>query len=273
MSINNIPKAKLVPLQLGNSSNLQEGQPILAIGNTFGFKNVITSGIIGGLQQPIPILSANSSRSLPKMPIGILTNLNLGNGYGGSPLLNTEGKVIGMNIGNYTFSDSTTNVASKNIGISFAVPSNSILKVIPQLLSKGYYEHPWFGAFGTDVNLDIAKALNLNESRGFLVIDVAPSSPAKKAGILGGDNTTSINGRKITLGGDIILKVDNKDIQNIHDILAYIENNKKVGDNILVTVLRNGLLQYNTVKLESNPNYLPQLDKGSKMNQIMTNSY
>ena len=105
---------------------------------------------------------------------------------------------------------------------------------------------------GTDVNLDIARALNLNESRGFLVIDVAPSSPVKKAGIIGGDNTTNINGRPITLGGDIILKIDNKDIQNIHDILAYIESKKNVGDSILVTVLRDGIIQFNTVKLGSN---------------------
>jgi S1-C subfamily serine protease len=74
---------------------------------------------------------------------------------------------------------SASNSIPKNIGISFAVPSNSIFKIIPSLLSKGYYEHPWFGVSGTDVNLDIAKDLNLNESRGFLVIDVAPLSPAK----------------------------------------------------------------------------------------------
>ena len=90
------------------------------------------------------------------------------------------------------------------------------------------------------------------------MIDVAPSSPAKKAGILGGDNTTNINGRPITLGGDIILKIDNKDIQNIHDILAYIESKKNVGDSILVTVLRDGIIQFNPVKLGSNPNYLQQ---------------
>ena len=271
LAVNNIPQSKLTSsLQLGNSSNLEEGQQVLAIGNTQGLKNQITSGIISGLEQPIPVLSQNSTTSLAKMPIGISTDLNLGNGYGGSPLLDTKGQVIGMNIGNYTtISETTSNNTSssafnnlpKNIGISFAVPSNSILKIIPSLLSKGYYEHPWFGASGTDVNLDIAKALNLNESKGFLVIDVAPSSPGKKAGIIGGDNTTVINGRTITLGGDIILKIDNKDIQNIHDILAYIESKKNVGDNILVTVLRNGIIQFNTVKLGSNPNYLPQLNK------------
>ena len=267
LSVKNISQNKLVSLQLGNSSDLQEGQQVLAIGNTQGLKNQITSGIISGLNQPIPVLSQNSSKPLPKMPIGISTNLNLGNGYGGSPLLDTKGQVIGMNIGNYSTSDTTTNNSltsnsmPKNIGLSFAVPSNLISKIIPSLLSKGYYEHPYFGASGTDVNLDIAKALNLHESRGVLVIDVAPSSPAKKAGIIGGDNTTNINGRPITLGGDIILKIDNKEIQNIHDILVYIESKKNVGDSILVTVLRDGIIQFNTVKLGSNPNYLPQMNK------------
>jgi len=267
LSVKNIFQNKLVSLLLGNSSDLQEGQQVLAIGNTQGLKNQITSGIISGLNQPIPVLSQNSSKPLPKMPIGISNSLNLGNGYGGSPLLDTKGQVIGMNIGNYSTSDTTTNNSltsnsmPKNIGLSFAVPSNLISKIIPSLLSKGYYEHPYFGASGTDVNLDIAKALNLNESRGFLVIDVAPSSPAKKAGIIGGDNTTNINGRPITLDGDIILKIDNKEIQNIHDILAYIESKKNVGDSILVTVLRDGIIQFNTVKLGSNPNYLPQMNK------------
>ncbi len=260
LSTKNIPYSKLVPLQLANSTSLEEGQQVLAIGNTIGLSNQITGGMISGLGQPISVFGQNTSKSIPKMPIGITTSLNLGTGYGGSPLLDTKGKVIGMNIGNYTSSDTTTtNNQPKNIGISFAIPSNSMSKIIPSLLSKGYYEHPWFGASGTDVNLDIAKALGLNQSKGFLVIDVANSSPAKKAGILGGDNTTSINGRKITLGGDIILKIDNKDFQNFHDILAYIESNKNVGDNVLVTVLRNGLLQYNTVKLEANPIYLPHV--------------
>jgi S1-C subfamily serine protease len=86
-----------------------------------------------------------------------------------------------------------------------------------------------------------------------LDIDVANLSPAKKSGILGGASPTSINGRKLTLGEDIILKIDNKDFLNFHDILAYIESNKNVAYSMLVTVLTNGLIQYNTVKLEANP--------------------
>ena len=119
LSINNILQNKLLSLQLANSSSLQEGQQVFTIGNTQGLKNQITSGIISGLEQPIPVLSQNSSKTLPKMPIGISTNLNLGNGYGGSPLLDTKGQVIGMNIGNYTLSDSANatviNSPSKNI--------------------------------------------------------------------------------------------------------------------------------------------------------------
>ena len=133
-----------------------------------GLSRQITGGMISGLGQPISVFGQNISKSIPKMPIGITTSLNLGTGYGGSPLLDTKGQVIGMIIGNYISSDTTTtNNQPKNIGISFAIPSDSMSKIIPSLLNKGFYEHPWFGASGTDVNLDIAKALGLNQSPGF----------------------------------------------------------------------------------------------------------
>ena len=253
LSTKNIPQIKLVPLKLTNSSTLKVGQVVSAIGNTMGFSNLLSTGIISGLGKFIPTFGQNISGSDVKIPNGITTNLNLGYGYGGSPLFDNEGRVVGMNIGNYS---SPAAGQSKNNGISFAIPSNLISKIVPSLLEKGYYAHPWFGAGGTDVDLDIAKALNLTESRGFLVIDVTPSSPAKKAGILGGDNVTDIKGRKITLGGDIILKVDNKNVQNIQELSGYIENNKNIGDDMLVTLLRNGIIQLINVRLDANPNYL-----------------
>ena len=140
--------------------------------------------------------------------------------------------------------------------VSIMLSSNSISKIVPSLLSQGYYLHPWFGTAGADVTLDIAKVMNLPESKGFLVISVANLSPAKKAGILGGDNTTTINGRQITLGGDIIQKVD-KYVRNIHELLAVLKMRKKVGDNMVVSVLRNGILQSINVNLDSNPAFLP----------------
>ncbi len=251
LSTKNIPQTKLIPLSLANSTNLKVGQVITTIGNTMGFSNLLTNGIINGVGKSIPSFGQNMSKSNAKIPNGITTNLNLGAGYGGSPLLDNNGQVIGMNLGNY----SSTTSQLKNTGISFAVPSNSLSKIISSLLTKGFYSHPWLGAYGVDVNLDIAKAVNLTESKGFLVIAVANSSPSKKAGILGGDNTTNINGRKITLGGDIILKVDNKNIQNIQDMSGYIESKKNIGDTMQVSLLRNGILQLINVRLEANPNY------------------
>jgi S1-C subfamily serine protease len=251
LSTKNIPQNKLIPLHLANTTNLKVGQTVIAIGNTLGFSDLLTTGIISGLGKSIPTFGQNISGPLAKIPSGIITNLNVDYGYGGSPLLDIKGQVIGMNIGNFS---STTN-QSKNTGISFAVPSNSISKIIPSLLSKGYYSHPWLGAYGVDVNIDIARALHLNETKGFMVIAVANSSPAQKAGILGGDNTTTIKGRKITLGGDIILKIDSKNIQNIQDMSSYIENKKKIGDDMLVTLLRNGIMQLIHVHLGPNPNY------------------
>ena len=166
----------------------------------------------------IPVFGQNQSSLPTKIPNAIVTNLNLEPGFGGSPLLDAEGQVVGMNIENYSSASSL-----RDTDMSFVIPSNSLIKIMPSLLSKGYYLHPWLGAAGADVTPDIAKALNLAEDRGFLVISVANASPAKKAGILGGDNTTSINGRNITLGGDIILKVDDIDVKNIQDISSILK--------------------------------------------------
>ncbi len=252
ISTKNIPVNKLIPLKIGNSTNLKPGQPVITIGNTLDFANIINDGIISGIEKPIPTYGQNLSGPTPKIPNGIITNLNLVSGYGGSPLLNDKGEVMGMNTENFT---SNPNNYPKYIGMSFAISTNALSKIINSLLTKGYYSHPWLGAYGVNIDLDIAKALKLNDTRGFLVIQVANSSPAKKAGILGGDNTTEINGRKITLGGDIILKVDNKNMKNIQEISNYIEDKKNIGDNMLVTLLRNGIIQSIHVRLEANPNY------------------
>ena len=251
ISTKNIPQNKLIPLKIGTSTSLEPGQPIITIANTIDFTNIISSGLISGIEKSIPTFGQNLSGPTPKIPNGIITNFNLASGYGGSPLLNNKGEVIGMNTENFTSNSNNL----KYTGISFAIPADVLTKIINSLLTKGYYSHPWLGAYGVNVDLDIAKALHLNETKGFLVIQVASSSPAKKAGILGGDNTTEIDGRKITIGGDIILKVDNKNIQNIQEISNYIENKKNIGDNMTVTLLRNGIIQLIHVRLEANPNY------------------
>lgn len=150
-------------MTLGNSTNLKVGQMVTTIGSTMGFNSIFTDGLISGFEKSIPIFGQNESSLATKTPNAIVTSLNLEPGFGGgSPLLDAEGQVVGMNIENYS---SSANLM--DFDISFAIPSNSLIKITPSLLTKGYYLHPWFGAAGADVMPNIAKALNLTEPRDF----------------------------------------------------------------------------------------------------------
>jgi S1-C subfamily serine protease len=144
-------------------------------------------------------------------------------------------------------------------GVGFAIPSNTIKKIVPVLISEGSYKHPWIGISGTDITPDIAAALKLNQSTtGFLVIDITPNSPAARAGIRGGDKETDIGGRPIKLGGDIITAIDNQSVSKIDDILVYLEEHKEVGDTVNVTVLSDGKIQTLKLVLGERPTIKPQ---------------
>jgi len=153
---------------------------------------------------------------------------------------------VGMNTAIF----STTGVYS---GIGFAVPSNTIKKIVPVLIAQHSYKHPWIGISGTDVTPEIASALKLNQTTGFLVIDVTPGSPAAKAGLRGGDREMDINGRKIKLGGDIITAVDSQSVSKIDDILVYLEEHKNVNDTVNISVLRDAKPQEIKLTLGERP--------------------
>jgi serine protease Do len=182
------------------------------------------------------------------IPDIIQTDAAINPGNSGGPLLNMKGQVIGMNTAIF----SATGVYA---GVGFAIPSNTITKVVPSLIKTGSYQHPWLGLIGIDITPDIAKALGLGleGAKGFLVIGVNEGSPADKAGIRGGDKVTNVNGREIRLGGDIVLKIDNHDVRKIEDILTYLERNKHVGDITQLTVLRNGTPQTINITLTARP--------------------
>jgi S1-C subfamily serine protease len=193
--------------------------------------------------------SPQASFSIPEI---IQTDAAINPGNSGGPLIDLQGQVIGMNTAIF----STTGVYS---GIGFAIPSNTIKKIVPILISDGSYKHPWIGVSGTDISPDIADALKLNlTSSGFLVIDVTPNSPAAKAGIRGGDKEVEISGRPIKLGGDIITAIDNQSVSKIDDILVYLEEHEKVGDTVNVTVLRDGKPQMLELVLGERPASKPQ---------------
>jgi serine protease Do len=267
----NIPSDKLIPLPIGDSISLRIGEQIVAIGNPFGLSGSMTEGIISGLGRMIPsspesprtppaddILppAAESLSSTYSIPDIIQIDAPINPGNSGGPLLNIKGEVIGINTAIF----STTGASA---GIGFAIPSNTIKKVVPSLIATGSYQHPYIGIVGTDITPEIADALGLAEAKGFLVTDVTPGSPAQKAGVQGGisgggggggDNSlTSTGGRgEMNIGGDVILKIDDKTVRKIDDILTYLEREKKVGDTVQFTVLRNGVGTEN-IKLTLGP--------------------
>jgi S1-C subfamily serine protease len=251
-----IPLDKLVPLPIGDSTALSVGEGVVAIGNPFGLSGSMTEGIISGLGRILPSAEQEEDpNTLPSdllpstgflIPDIIQTDAPINPGNSGGPLLNEQGQVIGINTAIF----STTGASA---GIGFAIPSNTIKKVIPSLITRGDYQHPYLGIIGVDISPEIADALGLEEARGFLVTDVSRGSPAQKAGIQGGNSPTNIDGREITLGGDVILKIDENTVRKLDDVLTYLEREKKVGDAVQLTLLRNGVTENTSLTLGPRP--------------------
>lgn len=231
----------LKPLLLGDSSNLKVGEPIVAIGNPFGLSGSMTSGIVSQLGRLLPL---GAGYSIPDV---IQTDAAINPGNSGGPLLNMRGEIVGIN----TAIQSAT---GEFTGVGFAVPSQTIVKIVPTLIENGEYHHPWIGISGRDIDPDLAKVLNLNDAVGFLVITVVENSPASKAGMHGSNETVEINGVKYPVGGDIILSVDGKQVRKIDDILVHLQRAKSIGDEMNLEILRDGRTTNITITLEERPN-------------------
>lgn len=254
LEVENITRDKLVPLSLSDSSQLKIGEQVVAIGNPFGLSGSMTEGIVSGLGRTLPSSTSQGDQPLlPQqpgpsflIPNVIQTDAAINPGNSGGPLLKTDGEVIGMNTAIF----SNTGVYA---GVGFAIPSNIIKKVVPELISTGTYRHPFIGIAGVDVSPEIASIIGLNDSRGFLVTEVTAGSPADRSGIRGGDVLTDVNGRQIELGGDVIVAVDNTTVREIDDLLSYLETEKSVGENVVLRVIRDGEVQEIGVTLAPRP--------------------
>jgi len=218
----------LHPLEIGDSSTLKVGEPVAAIGNPFGLSGSMTSGIVSQIGRLLP--SHDTGFSIPNV---IQTDAAINPGNSGGPLLNMNGKVMGIN----TAIQSGT---GQSAGIGFAVPSNTISKVVPVLITEGKYSHPWIGISGQDINPDLAKIRNLNHSKGFLIVTVIPDSPAEMAGLKGVSEIEKIDNKEYPKDGDIIISVDGKEVRKISDILIHLQEEKSVGDEMILGIIRNG---------------------------------
>ena len=231
----------LHPLSLGDSSNLQVGEPITAIGNPFGLSGSMTSGIISQMGRLLP---SGSGYSIPDV---IQTDAAINPGNSGGPLLNMRGDIVGIN----TAIQSST---GEFTGVGFAIPSQTVAKIVPTLIKEGEYKHPWIGISGKDIDPDTANILGLKDTLGFLIITVVEDSPAFDAGLIGSNETIKVEGREYLIGGDIITTVDGIDVRKIDDILIHLQRVKTVGDEMVLEILRENRTTSVTIILQERPN-------------------
>ncbi|MGA9170860.1 MAG: trypsin-like peptidase domain-containing protein [Nitrososphaeraceae archaeon] len=228
-----------VPLVLANSSKLQVGEQIIAIGNPFGLSDTMTTGIVSQIGRLLPNQDTGFS-----IPNGIQTDAAINPGNSGGPLLNMQGQVVGMN----TAILSGTGGFS---GLGFAIPSNIIIHIVPTLIQKGSYDHPWLGISGGSMTADVAQSGGLPVNyKGVVVSSVQSGSPADKAGLKG--TTRDIMGPNTHIG-DIITAIDGHSVKRIDDIINYIEMHKSVGSNVKLTINRNGQTKDLNAVLQARP--------------------
>jgi S1-C subfamily serine protease len=235
-------KIDLRPVSLGDSSNVQVGDPVVAIGNPLGFEDTVTTGIVSALGRNI---QAPNDFTIDH---AIQTDAAINPGNSGGPLLDADGRVIGIN------SQIATSGGSKgNVGIGFAIPVNLAKHVIPQLIKNGKVEHAYIGVTTTAVTPQIAQALHLPVSAGALVESVQSGSPGAAAGLREGDR--QVQGQLVA-GGDLIVGVDGTQVRTPDDISAAIADNKP-GDRIRIDFYRGSSKRSVTVTLGNRPNKAP----------------
>jgi S1-C subfamily serine protease len=232
----------LAPLGLANSDLVQVGDPVVAIGNPFGLERTVTSGIVSALQRQV---SAPNDYTIDHV---IQTDAPINAGNSGGPLIDAQGRVIGVNSQIETASD-----GGGNIGIGFAVPSNTVKSVVGQLLADGKVERAFLGVTLQDVDSNVAKVLRLPTRQGVLVSSVRSGSPAAQAGIVGGDTQVVVAGQSYQLGGDMIVAVDGKSVTSVDQLRDLIAAHKP-GDTVRITVVdKNGKRTTKSVELGPMP--------------------
>lgn len=222
-----LPPQILHAVELGDSDQLRVGQRAIAIGNPFGLEGTMTTGIISALGRTLP------AESLFAIPEVIQTDAAINPGNSGGPLLDSEGLVIGVNT-------AITTSTGGNSGVGFAVPVNLLKRVLPQLIANGHYDHPQLGIRGTTITPLLVAELGLPLETGVLVSEVTADSPAEKAGIRGGDTEVYVRGDLIRQGGDIIASIDGRKIVQFEDLLSYIVMETEVGQEVALSIFRDG---------------------------------
>jgi len=236
-----VPPEKLYPVELGTSANLRVGQRAIAIGNPFGLDRTLTTGVISSLGRPLQ--TEDQSKKLYDV---IQTDAAINPGNSGGPLLDSQGKVIGVNTAIYSPSGGS-------VGIGFAIPVDTVRRVVMSIIEKGYYPHPWLGISGLSITPELAQYLKLTVERGVLVIEATPGQPAAQAGVRGGQRRVQVGNYVILVGGDILIAIDGSKIREMEDMIKYLETKTQVGQLVDLTIVRDGKERTIQVKLGEQP--------------------
>jgi S1-C subfamily serine protease len=230
-------KGGIKPVPLGDSSKAQVGDPVVAIGNPFGYTRTVTEGIVSGLQRQI---TAPNGFTISHV---IQTDAPINPGNSGGPLLDSSGNVIGIN------SQIATGGGQGSVGIGFAVPINTAKKILPQLQAGETIERAYLGVQMQGVTSQLAQDLNLPVDHGALIVEVTPGSPADEAGLHGGRTQTS---QGVAAGGDLIVAIDGKEMKN-EDAVANAIAAHKPGEKVEIEYYRGNDKKTATVTLTKRP--------------------
>jgi S1-C subfamily serine protease len=241
IKVDSLPEG-IIPIPLGDIQNLAVGQTVVAIGNPFGLEGTLTRGIISALGRSIPALTPFS------IPQSIQTDAAINPGNSGGPLLNLQGEVIGVNA-----QIETGGTSQANSGVGFAIPVSIVKLVIPDIITEGKHTWSWFGVRGGNLNPALAEANKLTIVRGAYISEVVEGGPADKAGLRGSAETQTLDGRIVEVGGDVIIAIDGKQVNSFDDLLIYVALEGSPGQEVVLTILREGQEMELTLRLEERP--------------------
>jgi putative serine protease PepD len=235
------PPSALTPLTLADSTRVEVGDAVVAIGNPFGLERTVTAGIVSALQRAV---QAPNGYSIDHV---IQTDAPINHGNSGGPLLDTQGRVIGVNS-----QIETGGSGDGNVGIGFAVPSNTVKSIVDQLLASGKVDHAYLGISAVEVTSDIAGSFKLPVAKGLVIQTVTAGSGAAAAGLKAGDEQAVIAGQSFRMGGDVVVAADGKPVATIDELRDVIAAHRP-GDKIELRIYRGDTKKTVTVTLGRQP--------------------
>ncbi len=233
------------PLRIGDSSRVQVGEFVVALGNPFGLSHTLTFGVISAKGR---IIKSPNGQFIGE---ALQTDTPINPGNSGGPLLTLGNEVIGVN-------SQIISPSGSSAGIGFAIPSNLVKKIIPQLIAYGHADHPYLGISGIDLSPALAQILKqvgvaVPVNQGLMIASVSPGSPAAAANLQGANAVATIMGSQIPVGGDIIVAINGQSVKSFEDLSAFLESEAQVGQTVTLTIYRNSQEMSVPVTLAARP--------------------